>query len=135
MTKHLSKPESDLLVVTAGEPAGIGPELCLSLADSPAAGNIVVIADPDMLADRARMIGSGVRMTEYADDGRASDGELLVIPQPNVKPAVCGKPDPANARSLLDGLERAVAGCRSGEFAGLVTAPLQKRICPCSSTA
>ena len=55
MTK-LSKP----LVVTSGEPAGIGPDLCLALAASPWAKQIVVIADPDMLADRARMLGIDV---------------------------------------------------------------------------
>jgi 4-hydroxythreonine-4-phosphate dehydrogenase len=51
---------------------------------------------------------------------------LQVLPQPLENPAVCGTLDPGNARSLLDGIERAVSGCQSGEFSGLVTAPLQK---------
>jgi 4-hydroxythreonine-4-phosphate dehydrogenase len=49
-----------------------------------------------------------------------------VLRQPLVNAAVCGTPDPANAKSLLAGLKRAVKGCIDGEFSGLVTAPLQK---------
>ena len=119
---NLSKP----LVITSGEPAGIGPELCLALADSRWARQIVVVADPDMLADRARLLGVGVTMHEYAAE--SSRGGLQVLPQPLRRPAVCGTLDPDNARSLLDGLERAVSGCQSGEFSGLVTAPLQKSV-------
>ena len=121
---NLSKP----LVVTSGEPAGIGPDLCLALAVSPWATQIVVIADPDMLADRARLLGVGVSLCEY-DAGLSRDnGGLQVLPQPLENPAVCGTLDPGNARSLLDGIERAVSGCQAGEFSGLVTAPLQKSI-------
>ena len=123
MTK-LSKP----LVVTSGEPAGIGPDLCLALAASPWAKQIVVIADPDMLADRARILGIDVSLCEYeAGLSRHGDG-LPVLPQPLENPAVCGTLDPGNARSLLDGIERAVSGCQSGEFSGLVTAPLHKSV-------
>ena len=115
------------LVVTSGEPAGIGPELCLALATSPWAKQIVVVADPDMLADRAHMLDSNVALCKY-DAGSSKNGGLQVLPQPLENPAVCGTLDPANARSLLDGIERAVSGCQSGEFSGLVTAPLQKSV-------
>jgi len=123
MTK-LSKP----LVVTSGEPAGIGPDLCLALAASPWAKQIVVIADPDMLADRARMLGIDVTLCEYEAGLSRHGGGLQVLPQPLENPAVCGTLDPGNARSLLDGIERAVSGCQSGEFSGLVTAPLHKSV-------
>jgi len=116
------------LVVTAGEPAGIGPELCLSLAQSPWAEQIVVIADPDMLAERANILGKSVSLKEYSSAAMAAAGQLLVIPQPLANDAVCGQLDPANAQSLLDGLDRAVDGCLSGEFSALVTAPLQKSV-------
>ena len=120
---NLHKP----LVVTSGEPAGIGPELCLALAASPWAKQIVVVADPDMLAERAHMLDSTVTLCEY-EAGSSRNGSLQVLPQPLANPAVCGTLDPGNARSLLDGIERAVSGCQSGEFSGLVTAPLQKSV-------
>ncbi len=101
------------LVVTAGEPAGIGPELCLSLAQSPWADQIVVIADPDMLAERANLLGQAVALKEYSSAATAGAGELLVLPQPLANDAVCGELDPANAQGLLDGLDRAIDGCLS----------------------
>jgi 4-hydroxythreonine-4-phosphate dehydrogenase len=119
---------SKLLVVTSGEPAGIGPDLCLALAASPWKNQIVVVADPDMLAERARLLGIDVSIREY--DAAASNVEsgLQVLSQPLARPAVCGKLDPRNAQSLLDGVDLAVQGCLSGEFSGLVTAPLQKSV-------
>jgi len=128
VTKRLSTSRSDCLVVTAGEPAGIGPEICLALATSEWAGRIVVAADPALLAQRARDTGRDITFRDYEPAARAADGELLVLPVPLAVPSVCGRPDPANARCVLDGLRRAVDGCRSGEFAALVTGPIQKSV-------
>ncbi len=114
------------LIVTAGEPAGIGPELCLALAETEWSSRLVLIADIDMLADRAEMLGKSIRLSEYKASSRRSVGELQVISQPLVNQPDCGRPDPANAASLLEGLRRAVDGCVCGEFSALVTAPLQK---------
>ena len=114
------------LVVTAGEPAGIGPDLCLSLAGTDRTSRFVIVADPRMLEIRAAKLGVDVRLREYDSEAAAKDSELTVLSLPLERPDVCGTPDPRNARSLLDGIRRAVAGCRSGEFAALVTAPLQK---------
>lgn len=120
------------LIITAGEPAGIGPELCLSLAHESLAADIVVISDPTLLRSRAKMIGIDVTVTEIdpgdATKTHAHDGELLVIPQAFPQPCECGQPNPANAETLLEGLRLAVAGCLDGQFAGLVTAPLQKSV-------
>lgn len=120
------------LAITPGEPAGIGPELCLRLADSRWSSEIVVIADPGMLTARAERLGWPVRLREF-DPARpepraVAPGELRVLPQNLAKPAVCGTPDPANAEALLAGLRRAVDGCRDGLFSGLVTGPLQKSV-------
>jgi len=114
------------MVVTAGEPAGIGPELCLTLADTSWASKLVVIADPDMLAERAKILDRKIKFCDYDDNTTRAEGELRVLPRYLEKAAVCGEPDPANARVLLEGLERAVSGCVSGEFSALITAPLQK---------
>jgi len=121
---NLPKP----LVVTSGEPAGIGPDLCLALAASPWAKRIVVVADPDMLAERARILGVDISLCEYSADTPQDHSGLQVLPQPLQSPAVCGTLNPDNAQSLLDGIERAVSGCQSREFSGLVTAPLQKSV-------
>jgi 4-hydroxythreonine-4-phosphate dehydrogenase len=121
---HLSIP----LAVTAGEPAGIGPDLCVALAASPWKNRIVVIGDPDMLAERARLLGINLSINEYAAGKSQNDGGLRVLPQALECPAICGTLEPRNARSLLDGIERAVSGCQSGEFSGLITAPLQKSV-------
>ena len=97
----LAKP----LVITAGEPAGVGPELCNALADSPYASDLVVVGDRRQLDDRLRVI----------------DTPFPVEVTP-------GKPDSANAGTLLDGLRAAADGCLKGEFAGMVTAPLSKSV-------
>ena len=94
MTSTNRKP----LVITAGEPAGIGPDLCLALAQSEWSDSIVVIADPGVIESRASMLG-------------VSASGLTVLSEPLANPAVCGTPDPANAESLLAGLKRAVEGC------------------------
>jgi len=74
--------------------------------------------------------GSDVTITEIdaadAADARSGDGELLVIATRFAEPPECGRPNPSNAKVLLDGLRLAVDACVAGQFAGLVTAPLQK---------
>lgn len=118
------------IIVTAGEPAGVGPELCLALTSADIAANIVVISDADMLRDRAAMTNRKVTITEIdpseAGVRSARDGELLVISNRFEELPECGNPSAANAPALLDGLRLAVHGCLNGQFAALVTAPLQK---------
>ena len=124
----LSKP----LIVTAGEPAGIGPELCLTLAHETLPCRVVVVSDPDLLRSRAEITGIDTTVTEIraqdADAAHAKNGELLVIAQQFPATPECGRLNPANVAVLLDGLRLAVSGCLNGQFAGLVTAPLQKSV-------
>ena len=117
------------LVVTAGEPAGIGPELCLALARAGKSAGLVVVGDPELLAARARSLGWHITLREFEpseEQAQRRSAELLVLPQALSNRQVCGTPDPANSASILEGIRRAVEGCRSGLFSGLVTAPLQK---------
>ena len=120
------------LVVTAGEPAGIGPELCLSLAHESLPLDVVVVSDPALLRSRAQTIGVDVTITEIdAHDPAptpAQPGELRVIAIRFAETPECGRLNPANAQALLDGLRIAVSGCVEGRFAGLVTAPMQKSV-------
>ena len=104
-TKPSSRRRSDLLAVTAGEPAGIGPELCLALADSPFARRVVLIGDANMLAERASEVGSDVQFVEYAADSEATKGVLRVINQPLPAAVTPG----IEEHSVFDAHDRGVA--------------------------
>lgn len=123
---------SNPLVLTAGEPAGIGPELCLQLPMTKDVPDFVVVSDPAVLRARADMIGVDVKISEIAPDDpadrRRQGNELLVIPFRFPAAVECGRPDPANAATLLDGLRHAIQGTIDGHFSGVVTAPLHKGV-------
>ena len=119
------------IVVTAGEPAGIGPELCLALAHATLPAGIVVIADAELMRARAEQTGVATTITVIDPeqlDAKAGPGELLVIDTPFPAAVECGTLNPDNASALLDGLRLAVRGCLDGRFAALVTAPLAKSV-------
>ncbi len=115
------------LVYTPGEPAGIGPDLIIRLAQQPLPCPLMVVADPGLLAERAGRLGLPLILR---DDPRQVEapGQLAVLPVPLSRPCDCGRPDPANAGYVLDCLRRAVAGCQSGEFGALVTGPVHKAV-------
>jgi len=118
------------LALTAGEPAGIGPELVAKLAASDLAADLVAIADPDLLARSAR--AAGIELSLRAYDGAAiaarTRGELRVIATALSAPATPGRLDPRNAPYVLATLARAADGAASGEFAAIVTAPVHKGV-------
>lgn len=120
------------LVLTAGEPAGIGPELCLAIAADKTAPDFIVVSDIEVLRQRAAMLDIGIQLRELAIDDVDSwiprRGEVAVIHTPFPETVECGEPVPDNAESLLQGLRIAVNGCREGLFAALVTAPLAKNV-------
>lgn len=114
------------IAVTPGEPAGIGPDLCLLYAarKTPGWDRLVCIADPGLLRARAGMLGLHVPVHHY--DGVTRPGCLNILPLALQAPCTPGKPDPANSPGVLAALDRAVAGCQKGEFSALVTGPVQK---------
>lgn len=120
------------LLLTAGEPAGIGPDLCVALAARPDLPGFVAVGDPAVFRDRARMLGSSVDIVELTADAPvetpSTAGTLQVVPFLFPRPVVCGQPDPENAAALLDGLRYAVERCVAGQFGGLVTGPVQKSV-------
>jgi 4-hydroxythreonine-4-phosphate dehydrogenase len=114
------------LVITAGEPAGVGAELCVQLA---AAGHdLVVIGDKSLLQQRAAQLGIALTLADWFADSIAQPNTLRVIHVPLVVPSQAGVLDKANSHYVLAILHRAIQGCQSGEFAGMVTAPLHKGI-------
>jgi len=114
------------LVVTAGEPAGIGPDLCLQLVGH--GSPLVVIADKALLQQRAAQLGIEVVLHEYSPDIPTAAGKLSVLHVPARHPVQAGKLDSENAAYVLETLRRALQGCLSGEFAGMVTAPVHKGV-------
>lgn len=114
------------LAITAGEPAGIGPDLCLQLAHH--APPLVVIADKSLLQQRARRLGIDIQFHDYTPSRQCVAGKLNVLHIPLAHPAEAGELDPANVSYVLEILRRAVQGCVSGEFSGMVTAPVHKGV-------
>ena len=116
------------IVVTIGEPAGIGPDLAVRLAERTWPARLVLAGDRELLRERARRLGAGVRLVPYLRDGVATPGALEVAHFPVAAPVEAGRLDAANARTVIASLDAAVAGCLSGEFAAMVTAPVQKSV-------
>ena len=116
--------------LTAGEPAGIGPDLCLAVACMPRRWPLVCLADRELLRARADRLGLAVRLCEYERGAEIplAGGSLCVLHLPLAVPSVAGQLEKRNARQVLNLIDRAVDGCLSGEFAAIVTAPVQKSL-------
>jgi 4-hydroxythreonine-4-phosphate dehydrogenase len=117
------------IAVTSGEPAGIGPDLCLQLARGPLPCEFVCLGDRELLAARARQLNLKLNLWDY-EPGQAArphtPGTLAVLHVPLACAAEAGKLDSRNAAAVLAMLDRAARGCLDGEFAAMVTAPVQK---------
>ncbi|AFJ03632.1 4-hydroxythreonine-4-phosphate dehydrogenase [Methylophaga frappieri] len=119
------------LAITAGEPAGIGPDLVAMLAASEHANELVVLADPDLVAQRAAQLDLDVQIVAVdlsmpATPSRA--GMIKVLPIPLAAPVVAGQLDRRNAGYVLTMLQQAASGCLRGDFSAVVTAPVHKGI-------
>jgi 4-hydroxythreonine-4-phosphate dehydrogenase len=112
------------LALVAGEPGGVGPELCVRLAQREHPGALVAIADPDSLQAAARALGLPLRLRGAEESAGA--GELALVPRKQAAPTVFGYADPDNARFVIDSLLEAGRGCLAGEFDGVVTGPVHK---------
>ena len=116
---------SPLVALTAGEPAGIGPDLCAMLAREPLAGaRLVILGDRGVVAARARGRGLAFDVPEYVRREGAPAVSFLSIAAP--ASVIPGRLDPANGRHVVALLDRAIDGCVAREFDALVTAPVQK---------
>ncbi len=119
------------LAITAGEPSGIGPDLLIQLAQQRQTTELVVIADPDVMLQRADLLNIPLTLRQYQPDQATvinAPNELTLLPISCPDKVVAGKLNVANAEYVLATLERATKGCLSGEFAAVVTAPLHKGI-------
>jgi 4-hydroxythreonine-4-phosphate dehydrogenase len=117
------------LIVTTGEPAGIGPELALAAALSDWPAELVFAGDPDLLASRASALGLRLTPSDWRPDASPAPhraGRLPVLAARVAREVVAGHPDAANARYVLALLDAAAEGCLGGRFDAMVTAPVQK---------
>ncbi len=103
------------IAITSGEPAGIGPDLCVLLARENFPANLVVLGDRDLLASRAAILGIDIK-------------DLSIDAAPIAAPVVAGKLNAANSAYVLQLLDHGIDGCRSSKFAAMVTAPVHKGI-------
>lgn len=120
------------LVLTPGEPAGIGPDLVVRLAQQPRDCEIVAICDPDLLTVRARMLGLPLSLDILADAALPAAatraGQLRVLPVPLAVPCHPGTTDPANASYVLATLAQAIDLCRTRRADAMVTGPVHKAV-------
>lgn len=119
------------LALTPGEPAGIGPDLCIQIAQRGHQHQLVAISDPDLLAERARQLELPLKLLPYDKDMPVSEtpaGCLWVEAIKLAEPAQAGQLNPANAHYILETLTRATRGCQHDEFAAMVTAPVHKGV-------
>ena len=120
------------IALTPGEPAGIGLDLCVMLAQHAHADELVAICDPDLLQQRADVMGLPLQLLPM-DDGKApapqQAGTLRIEPSARARTIVVPSHlDPANAGYVLETLRLACDGCLNGRFAAMVTAPVHKGI-------
>jgi 4-hydroxythreonine-4-phosphate dehydrogenase len=119
------------IAVTPGEPAGIGPDVVVELATADWPVEIVVISDPDLLRERAHVLNVPLEIKPFdpgAESKPSGVGALFVAEEKLIAPATPGKTDTSNASYVLATLERACAGCVAGEFAAMVTGPVDKSL-------
>lgn len=126
----LPSPLKRPIAITAGEPAGIGADLCLQLAQHPQNPPLVVLADRFLLQERAQQLGLAVTLTDYEAGANieVKPGHLQVLHLPLATAALPGQLNATNSPYVLNLLTRALQGCQSGEFAAMVTAPVHKGI-------
>lgn len=119
------------IALTPGEPAGIGPDLVITLAQEAQQHEIVVIADPELLQGRAKVLGMKIRLRQvnFAEPPcPLAAGELAVYPVALAEPACAGVLNVRNAPYILHTLDVAIEGCANGNFAALVTGPVHKSV-------
>ena len=119
------RPSLPVLAITTGEPAGVGPELAAHLVNQNYAARIVLLGDRALIAQRAQAIGLTLKLPDY-EPPRLDPISILHLPL--TISSTPGKLDVSNAGYVLSLLDRAIAGCQSGEFAALVTAPIHKGV-------
>ena len=119
-----------VLAITAGEPAGIGPDLCVLLAERKLAANLVFLADRPLLSARAALLGRRIELADFDVEklNRKRGGSTSILHHPLADPVMPGKLNVNNSRYVLATLSTAARGALNRDFDAVVTAPLHKGI-------
>ena len=119
------------IAITPGEPAGIGPDLVLALAQQDWPHQLVICANAQLMVERAAQLGLPLVVKTY-DPSQAAEphqaGTLVVADIPLATTVEAGTLNELNGHYVLSTLERAAKGCMSGEFAAVVTGPVHKGV-------
>jgi 4-hydroxythreonine-4-phosphate dehydrogenase len=119
------------IALTPGEPAGIGPDLCIALAQSDLSCQLVAIASPDLLQERAKRLGLPLKLIDFNSEApieASKAGQLTVMPVELIVPVSAGQLNAANSRYVLKTITKATQGCMKGVFDAMVTAPVHKGV-------
>jgi 4-hydroxythreonine-4-phosphate dehydrogenase len=119
------------IALTSGEPAGIGPDICIQLAQQTLACQLVVLGSPELLAQRAEQLGLIVQIHTFDSHSPRKNqmaGHLTVLPVRTAESVQCGQLNPANSHYVLETITKATEGCLSGLFDAMVTAPVHKAV-------
>lgn len=119
------------LAITPGEPAGIGPDLVIQIAQQAHPHELVVIADPELIITRAKQLKLPIKLNPFSPDDKAQAlpaGELSILPVNTIAPVIAGELNPKNGAYVIETLDQAINGCQQGWFDGMVTAPVNKAV-------
>jgi 4-hydroxythreonine-4-phosphate dehydrogenase len=117
------------IIITPGEPAGIGPDICVELAQQPPADTeIILAADGALMTERAQQLGLPLTLDTFsaAREKASTEGHLSLLPVTLNQPCKAGELNPSNASYVLETLTQAVDLCRDGTVDAMVTGPVHK---------
>lgn len=114
------------IAITLGDPAGIGPDIIIMLAQSQKLDDVLVIANKDLLQQRAQQLQCPITLIDYQQGMVTANQQLLVHDIPLTAPVTCGVSQSCHAQYMLDCIDVATAGCLMELFSALVTGPVNK---------
>ena len=117
------------LALTPGEPAGVGPDITIQLAQTERKEQIIVFADPDILKARAKLLNLPLKLKDVSSNYTGcTSGEISIMPVRASSKSRAGILDPSNSGYVLECLDKAVEACSSGFCQAMVTGPVQKSV-------
>lgn len=119
------------IILTTGEPSGIGPDIVIDVASRSHPAQLVCLTDPALLSARAAQLSRPLKMIEYAATQTVAPHQAGTLPYLAVtipRPVTTGQLDPANAGFVLDTISQATRLCLAGEFDAMVTGPVNKAV-------
>lgn len=119
------------IAITSGEPAGIGPDICVLISQLDIAADITIIGDIEVLTHRAQQLNTSVDIVPYQITQDAQPhikNQLKVLHIPTATNVSAGTLNPANSQYVLNTLTCAIDGALSQAFDAIVTAPVHKGV-------